>query len=342
MAKEKRSLMTLDEVKEKVSPINYTKTEVVDFTSKKNRFEYDGENFQLISDKKEKRIGAGGIKHLVNVLDLPAALPKKLSSDPELMLHVINERSTKNSGNIRVLSKGNSALSFIDGDQTLISSDEIIDNVGKVLKGPMFDKVTIGQDGNITYNIVATKNKPFVAKKGDNFVGGVRISNNPLQCASTKIESLLERLVCLNGIIAPRAVWSSPKTIEGDTDEWVQENVTHAYNNSKNMFQSILKLVNKKDKLMIDSNLMDFLENVYDQLKIPETVCDLITRRIVKKGADSMYDIFNHITYVASNYKSVRENDRLSAKLMEIGGEFAQNIEDLCNTCNRPKFTVEA
>ena len=342
MAKEKRSLMTLEDVKEKVSSLNYTKAEAVDFVSKKNRFEYDGENFRLIHGKKDKRVGAGGIKNLVKVLDLPSALPKKLSGDPELMLHIMNERSSKNNGNIRVLSKGNSALSFIDGDQTLISSNDILDNVGKALKGPMFDKVTIHEDGNVTYNIVATKNKPFVAKKGDNFVGGVRIANNPLQCATTKVESYLERLVCLNGMIAPRAVWSSPKIIEGDVDEWVRDNVTHAYNNSKNMFKSILKLVGNKEKLKIDSHLMDFLENVYDQLKIPETVCDLITRRIVKKGADSMYDIFNHITYVASNYKAVRENDKLSARLMEIGGEFAQNIEDLCNTCHRPKFAVEA
>ena len=53
-----------------------------------------------------------------------------------------------------------------------------------------------------------------------------------------------------------------------------------------------------------------------------------------------MYDIFNHVTHVASNYKRVRENAGLSARLMRIGGHFAQHLEDMCRTCSRPILSV--
>ena len=51
---------------------------------------------------------------------------------------------------------------------------------------------------------------------------------------------------------------------------------------SRKMFDSVNKLAKSK----IDVNLMDFLDNMYEQLNVPETVRDLITRRIVKEGAD--------------------------------------------------------
>ena len=164
----------------------------------------------------------------------------------------------------------------------------------------------------------------------------LEIENNPFKSPSTKIESFLERMICLNGIIAPGVHWSAPKYMKGDADEWLSDSIKKAEKESRKMFDSVNKLAKNK----IDVNLMDFLDNMYEQLNVPETVRDLITRRIVKEGAEIMYDIFNHVTHVASNYKRVRENESLSARLMRAGGHFAQHLEDMCRTCSRPILSV--
>ena len=328
----KRSLMTLDDVR-KLTVDKYSKSPTLDLSAKKNSIDYDGEQFILKNGKKTKRISMTGINNLVKVLNLPSSLPNKLVSDPDLMKYILNERSKKANMLFRTLDKSDSVVSFINNEEDIITNSELIESVGNAIKAPMFDKVHINNDNISSFTIVSTKGKDLRVGN-DKFYNGVRVENNPLRSASTKIESYLERLICLNGQIAPAVYWSAPKHIKGEVEGWVQESVEKAMDVGRGMFKSIEKLADNK----IDANLMDFLETMYDQLKVPENVRDLITRRIVKEGAENMYDIFNHITYVASNYKAIREDDALSARLMRIGGHFAQHIQDICNSCNRPTF----
>ena len=266
------------------------------------------------------------------MLNLPKSLPNKLANDPELMTDIINKRSVNTNAALNAIKKGKTIVSFISDSQSIISSKQILDSIESNLKGPMFDSFSMLDDGTTTFNIVSTENKPLGISKQDKYFEGVRIENNPLQESSTKIETFLERLVCLNGTISPSVHWLAPKHMKGDVDEWLSDSIKKAERESRKMFDSINKLAQNK----IDVNLMDFLDNMYEQLKVPETVRDLITRRIVKEGAANMYDIFNHVTHVASNYKRVREDESLSVRLMRIGGHFAQHLEDMCRTCSRP------
>ena len=330
-----RELLTIDEAREKVGEGNYRTSKPIDFSEKSNRIDHDGDDYVLIQGKRDRRITKGGMSNLVRVMGLPVALPTKVAAHPDLVKEFLNKVAERRSLIYRALSKNNSVVSFTDGDQTIISNSQILDSAEKVLGEPQFDRVKIEDDGDSSFAIVSDKNNKLKVKD-DKFLGGVRVENNPFRSQSTKIEAYLERLVCLNGQIAPSALWSAPKTIEDDVGEWVTSNIGHAFKASEGMFNSIANLADRK----IDADMMDFLENMYEQLKVPEAARDVITRRIVKEGADTLYDVFNHITYVASNYRAIREDASLSARLMRIGGHFAQHVEAICNACNRPAFTV--
>ena len=332
-----RKLMTLEEVNDRMGR-DAVQLDPVDFSNKKHQLDYDGNTFVLSVGKKERKISEDGISYLTQVLDLPKALPKKLATEPDMMTYILNERAKRSGSILSPLKRGSSIVSFVDHSQTLVSNQQVMESIGKCVNGPLFDKVYVGENGVSSFTVVSENDKKMKIGKGDNFIGGVRLENNPMKSSSTKIEAYLERLVCLNGAIAPSAHWSAPRTIDGDVGDWINDNVGYAMGESRKMFKSIAKLASSK----IDSNLMDFLENMYVQLKIPETVRDLITRRIVKEGASNMYDIFNHITFVASNYRAIREDDTLSARLMRISGHFAQHIEDVCNSCSRPVLTEPA
>lgn len=328
----KRDLMTLDEVKQVAGVRNYKHDKPVSFAKKGNEFHFDGNYFVLAANGKQSKVTNEGVKYLTKLLKLPVSLPKKLDDDPDLMANILNFRSHNTGAELRPVKKNKTIVSFIEGQQNLISTDTVLNAIEENVKGPKFDSFDVSEDGSTSFNIVATKGKPLTIGKHDSYFDGVRISNNPLEASSTKVETYLQRLVCLNGSVAPQIHWSAPRNAHGDMGDWLADSIKSAVKESRKMFTSISKLSESE----IDVDLADFIDNTYEQLKVPENVRDLITRRIMKHGAKSMYDIFNHITYVASNYTKVRSNADLSARLMRIGGHFAQHIEDMCKACSRP------
>ena len=332
----KRELLTLDQAQEAIDMYDYKTSKPIDFSRKKNRFEHDGDSFVLVANGKEKRIAPVGVSNLMHSLNIPTALPNKLKKHPDLVSDLINKVVERENSYLRTISRRNSVMSFVDSEQTLISNGEILEAAKSILKEPLFDQARTTEDGVASFNIVSEAGDKLRIGQHDKFLGGVRIENNPLRSSSTKIESYLERLVCLNGQISTRAFWSAPRRMEDEPRDWLETSITNARNESDGMFKSIAKLADKK----IDANIEDFLESIYDSLKVPEKVRDLISRRVTKEGATTLYDLFNHITYVASNYKAVRENPDLSARLMRIGGHFAEHIEDACESCNRPAFSL--
>ena len=332
----KRELLTLEQVKDEVDLRDYKTSTPIDLSRKRNYFEHDGDDFVLVSSGKDRRITKGGMANLMHILNLPSALPKKLETHPDIVKNVVNEVCKRNGAYLRTLSKRNSVVSFVDTDQTLVSNGEILEAAKSALKKPLFDMASIDENGVGNFTIVSETKEKLNIGKDDRFLGGVRIENNPLRASSTKIEAYLERLVCLNGAISTQAHWAAPRNMDSEVKEWLVTSMGSAVKESNNMFASIAKLSDKK----IDANMMDFLENMYDQLKVPEKARDLITRRVVKEGADTLYDLFNHITYVASNYRAIRDDVDLSARLMAIGGHFSEHIEEICRACNRPAFAV--
>ena len=333
----KRSLLTLDQVREQVDVNDYKTSKPIDFASNKNRFEHDGDEFLLVTGKKEKMITKSGMTNLMHAMRLPPSLPKRLEAYPDILQDVVNRVSDRSGMALRTLSRRSAIMSFLEGDHTLISNAQLLDATERALKEPLFDGAVTTEDGRASFAVVSESVNPkLLIGKKDKFLGGVRMENNPLRASSTKIEAYLERLVCLNGQISSQAIWTAPRSIDDDVGDWLNMNIGHAAKESEKMFDSISKLAGRK----IDAEMSDFLENIYEQLKVPEKVRDLITRRIHKEGCDTLYDLFNHITYVASNYRKVRDDADLSARIMRIGGHFAEHIDHTCRSCNRPSFAT--
>lgn len=326
-----RQLLSLEDVANTITSGDYKKGSVVEFGGKKRGVQFDGEDY-VLRGKKDRQITESGINYLIKALGLPPALPKKIDAD--ILAYVINTKASRTSASLSPILSGRKIVSFVGSGTTLISNEEIVDSIGRTMREPQFDKVYQGEDGNLSLTVVSEGKKQMSVTKGDKFVSGVRIVNNPMASKSTSIESYIERLVCLNGAIVPQAIWRAPNVINGDTDMWLDQNMESAIKETRTMFKSIKGLREHR----IDGNLTDFLANLYEDLKVPVSIRDTITRRAIDKGTDNLYDLFNHITYVASNYKKVRDSDDFSARIMRISGYLANNGSDICAQCNRPQF----
>lgn len=332
-----RTLAKIEDISGVATSMDYSNTMKIDFADKKTMVEHDGNSFILKAGKKSRVITDDGIDRLMRTMKVGKTIRKDFLNDPELVKYVINRTAERQGLFVSGLTRDSSVVSFVAPDQTIISNEQILEAIKKKIDQPYLDKFYMTDKGESSFYIVSNPEGTLSVGKNDRFANGVLIKNNPLVATSTSIEGFLERLVCLNGMIARRSVYEAPKEFEVGINKWLGSSITAAMKASAGMMPDIEKL--KQHKITVD--LSSFLESLYADLKVPVKARDLISRRIMAEGADTMYDIFNHITHVASNYREIRDNEGVSSTLMRNANDFVLDIESFCDSCNRPTFARE-
>ena len=329
-----RTLEKLGEISGVATSMDYSNTVKVDFASKKTEVDHDGNSFLLRVGKKRHVLTDDGVDRLMRTMKVGRTLRKDFRTDPELVKYVINRTAERQGLFVNGLTRDRNVVSFTTPDQTIIPNEQVIEAIEKRVPEPYLDKFNMKDNGDTSFYIVSNPEGAMKLGKNDRFAGGVLIKNNPLVTTSTSIEGYLERLVCLNGMIAQRSVYEAPKEFDMSINKWFKNGINGALEATAGMMPELEKL---KDH-QITVELSSFLESLYSDLKVPLKARDLISRRIMSMGAETMYDIFNHITHVASNYREIRDNEGLSSALMRNANEFVLDIESLCAACNRPTF----
>ncbi len=318
------------EVEEIAAANDYQRSKMINFTDKGVNISNVGERFILTNKGKEYIINPLAMKNVVKSLELPVAMVRKLETYPDLLAHNIDYMIQHKGLSRKALIKGKQVVAFADINASLVRNEQVLDALKTNLEPLVIDKVDIGSDGTLRINAVQEDDKLKITK-GDIFRSGVFIRNNPYGNSKTSIEGYLGRLVCLNGMISGETVFSAPKVIDTPIPSWLNTNIKRARSVGENLFKSIRELKNKT----IDVEIAEFMEGVFLDLQIPADVQARILSRIVQQGANNMYDVMNHITYVASHYRDVLNDPELSGRLMRAGGHFAQHVAETCGSCNR-------
>jgi hypothetical protein len=327
--------ITIDEAREKVGGIDYTKSFLFDYSDRGVNIEYDGEQWSFHRNGKEKQVSPIAIRSLVKAVNLPLAFSRFAESDPKLLAMNVNYLMGKQAGGARALQVKNRIMAFAPPDASIIKNQEVLNAIEKRFgKEAKIDKCDIGVDGLTNINVVSEENELKI-EKGDLFNSGVHIQNHPFGVVRPEIDGYLLRLVCLNGAIGTDEVFRAPMTMGEDPKQWLHSSIKKARYTTSKLFSHIKELKGKA----ITGNTQDLLDGLYIELDIPNRVQDLINSRVHKHGADSMYDIFNHLTYVASNIGAVRREPILRNRLMRASSHFASHIGEVCQNCQRPQIS---
>ena len=329
-----RTLLKIDDITSQATAMDYSKSIKVDFADKKTSIDHDGNSFLLRTGKRTLPLTDDGVDRLMRVMKQGRTLRKDFQNDPELVKYVINRTAERQGLFVNGLTRDRSVVSFIAPDQVIIPNEKILEAIAKRVPDPMLDRFTMTEKGDTGFYVVSNSDGNLKVGKNDRFASGVLIKNNPMVTTSSSVEGYLERLVCLNGMIAARTIFEAPREFEVPVTKWLNSSIREAIKATNGLMPSIQRL---KDHV-ITVELSSFLEAMYKDLKVPIKARDPISRRIMAEGADTMYDIFNHITHVASNYREIRDNDNISAALMRNANDFVLDIESLCQSCNRPTF----
>ena len=177
-------------------------------------------------------------------------------------------------------------------------------------------------------------------QKGDIVQAGVVISNSEVGAGALKVEPLIYRLVCLNGMIAPDAAlrrYHVGKAIEGDgvfevlSDEakraddqavWlkVRDVVRAAFD--RDLFVGMVNRMSEAAAERLDTrDLPKVVEVTRTRLGLPERVQGSILQNLIEGGDLSRWGLVNAVTKVANteaDYETATELERAGGKILEL------------------------
>lgn len=326
-----RVALTKEQVMEELSKFDISKTVNVDFSSDETKVVHDN-GIAVKVGRKVYPLAPTGINSLVIRLNLPSSLPNKLSEQPDLLVHNLQTLSSLKNMQGKMLLRNGEVLSVVAPNALILPHEQVVNNIERRIKEVRFDKVFEDPPGVFNIHAFTGNGQQLDAGQGDYFKTGVKVVNSGLGLVQPSVSGYAVRLKCLNGAIAVDDLWRAPAKLSNeDGADWLDDSIRNARKVGKKFFAKIKSL---KD-IEIHSEHMDaFLESIYGDLGIPESVRDFISRRVFKEGADNMYDVFNHITYVASNYVALQEHPRFVNRLLTAGGALTNHAE-VCPTCYR-------
>jgi len=288
--------------------------------------------------RREYRIGDTGMRTMMQLANLPVSLTKALEGDKALMATVVKHRLRSRDVDMKVSIKGKNILSVVRPNRTLIKNAQVLRAVTKVLKDPLIEKADFDRFGSLHMNVVSGSDKGEEIFADDRFKGGVHIMNSPIGVSRTLIEGYSVRLVCLNGMMAPGAVFNAPSVVRDDVSEFLGSNIVQAMGASSQLHSMIKELKNHA----IDGDVRETVFGILEALKVPAELYEAIIHRAIKDGVKTIYDVMNAITYVASHHRDVRNNPAIRNNLMRFGGNLVQRSAELCETCSRPKVALNS
>ncbi len=179
---------------------------------------------------------------------------------------------------------------------------------------------------------------------------GVVISNSELGCGSLRVEPMIYRLRCLNGLIVQEGLrrhhvrrghggemeWDnvlevfSDETREADDKAFwlkVRDVVNSALSEIK--FQEGVRKLNAATRDEIDANPVDVVEVVVNRFGLSDNEGESVFKHLCKGGDLSRYGLLNAVTRTAEDvesYDRAVELERFGGQILELPGkEFLNN-----------------
>jgi len=177
-------------------------------------------------------------------------------------------------------------------------------------------------------------------KVGDTVEAGIVISNSEVGAGAVKIEPMILRLVCLNGLIVPdRSLrkYHVGKGLDQDIDMsilttetrqaddkafWlkVRDIVKSAF--SKELFNAfITKMSQTSENAIVNPNVAEVVDNYRNNFKLSESAGHAILRHLIAGNDLTQFGMINATTRASQdllNYEEATELERLGGKVIEL------------------------
>jgi len=207
------------------------------------------------------------------------------------------------------------------------------------LDGLLYDKVYNTIDGGLHYTIVSHKNvqmpKDVIVPGTHNRVndvlrGGIHVQDHLLGELPLMVTADVFRLVCSNGMISVEAVqkWSR-RNDATNVKEWFEVAVGECYGAIEAEFAKVQRL----DAIKLEDHGAEVLKGLFAEFKVGTKARVAIMDNVVNEQAETLYDVFNAITY-AANDEELADSPLAIRNLQSVAGGVATHPA-FCPFCYR-------
>ena len=314
---------------EKVTKIDPTRA--ITMEMKKSTIDSEGNSLILSYNKKDYSVSASGTESMLKMLRQPTDIAKNVEEHPKLVANYVKYFLDRKDIAAKVLFNKNRVVGFTSPDALVIPNSDVIETITKVLPEAQFDHIYNPKDGITEIHCFNGNGQRETVAPGDYFKTGVKVTNSPTGIIRPIVSAYALRLVCTNGAVAMSDIWRAQASSE---PEWLQGAVKGALSVAKKEFLDRIRAL--KDVAIDKEHIEELLGSIFEDLRIPTSLRETISRRIMGKGADNFYDLFNHFTYIGSHYEIARSTPRFITRLMQAGGALTHH-RSVCGQCHRTK-----
>ncbi len=289
------------------------------------------------------KVSAEAYADLCGIAGVPSAYAGKVPL--AMMIPHLNYLLERNVGEVKAIydppksdEQGN-IKAFTKTNAILISPSMVLDSFEKGLivgHGVHEDLIEWQEPVVSLQHVVLSEVAPFeyVPDLGDadeKVKGGVYLSFSPICKEAFQLSAYVLRLVCSNGMTSPEVnfKWHRHNNVD-DPSEWLVAASTEAAKAAQGVTG---KFFHTRD-FVVAGHLADVMSSVCDRYHVPTAVRDMVSARLLNEGGNTLFDLVNAITYVASNVPEVVVNTKLREKLMMVAGALTEQPE-ICPSCHR-------
>jgi len=282
---------------------------------------------------------------LCGLAGIPTAYAGKIPLD--MMIPHLDYLLEKNVGELKAIfdpPKGGvqgNVKAFAKANAILISPSLVLDafEKGLVVGHGIHEDLIEWQEPIVTLgHVVLSEVAPFtytpeLGDVSENVKGGVYLSFSPICKEAFQLTTYILRLVCSNGMTSPDVTFKWHRHHNADDPaEWLVAASTEAAKAAQKVSG---KFFGTRDYI-VAGHLADVLASVCDRYHVQSAVRELVMARLLNEGGNTLFDLVNAITYVASNVPEVVEHTKLREKLMMVAGALTEQPE-ICPSCHRLK-----
>lgn len=220
------------------------------------------------------------------------------------------------------------------GAVDLLDMEQVVATIEDVL-GPMPTLEYVRATGSLEHvSLSIVGPKEAQPKRGDIFRAGLSVDYSPIDRFGLKVSGFNYRLVCTNGAYAiEEAAVASRRHAPDNLYEWLREAATEVWEKADAQFE---RLSRAAEAALPAGHLGDVLADLYGEFSVPLAARERIQDYIMREGVETMYDVYNAITWVATHTPEIQDDPGLQYRLMTSAGNAASH-SDLCGTCHRPR-----
>lgn len=139
-------------------------------------------------------------------------------------------------------------------------------------------------------------------------------------------------LACTNGAVSTNQVAHFTRKSAGDTPftEWYPDAVRTIYNQAEVEYDRLKSLQDVK----LPDYTAEMLDGMMEQYGVPPLIRGKVADRLINLPVHDLLGVWQHITYVASNYAKVVEDPSLIRRLQLSAASIAHN-QHICDSCHQ-------